>query len=78
VVVVDLLVQLCSRLVGQVEPLVPLQLLQEQLGQLQHRLEVLPVVVELLLVVATHLLPRFDWLALAGASQEAVVYPLVG
>ncbi len=76
-VVVILLAQLCFLPVELAEPLVSLLLLQ-QLGQLQRRLEVLLVVVEPLLVVVIHLPPHFDWLDPEGASQEAVVYPLVG
>ena len=75
---VNLLVQLCFLPVEQVEPLVSLLLLPEQLGRLQHRLKVLPVVVGPLLVVVTHLPPHSDWLVPEGTSQEAVVYPLVG
>ena len=76
--VVILLAQLCFLPAERVEPLVSPLLLPEQLGRLQHRLEVLPMVVGPLLVVATHLPPHSDWLVPEGASQEAVVYPLVG
>jgi len=78
VVVVDLLVRLCFLPAEQVEPLVSPLLLPEQLGRLQHLLKVLPVVVGPLLVVVIHLLPHSDWLVPEGASQEVVVYPLVG
>ena len=77
-VVVVLLAQLCFLPTEQVEPLVSLLLLPEQLGRLQHLLKVLPLVVGPLLVVVIHLLPHSDWLVPEGASQEVVVYPLVG